>query len=180
MRRRDCEYDVFRSVEQAIELQAIQNGFNSIDAFVARANTILQRRKARSGRSLELHLNAILNEEGINFQPQARTESGNRPDFLFPSQKAYDNPSFPESRLRMLAVKTTIKERWRQILEEADRIPVKHLLTLQEGVSEQQFAQMREAGVRLVVPQSLHVRFPQPIRGAIMTLGEMVDEVRSL
>ena len=180
MRRRDCEYGVFRSVEQAIELQTIQNGFDSVDAFVARANTILQRRKARSGRSLELHVKTILSEEGITHQSQARTESGNIPDFLFPSQEAYNNPSYPDARLRMLAVKTTVKERWRQILEEADRIPVKHLLTLQEGVSEQQFAQMRDAGVRLVVPEPLHIRFPQPIREEIMTLGEMVEEVRSL
>ena len=180
MQRRGCEYEVFRSVEHAIEMESIQSGFDSIDDFVNKANTVLQRRKARSGRSLELHVRAILNEERIRHQPQARTELGNRPDFLFPSQEAYNSPSYPSDRLRMLAVKTTVKERWRQILEEANRIPVKHLLTLQEGVSEQQFAQMRDAGVRLVVPDPLRMRFPQQIRAEIMTLGEMVEEVRSL
>ncbi len=180
MRRRDCEYDVFRSVECAIEMHVIRNGFDSIDTFVSKANTILQRRKARSDRSLELHMTAILGEEKINCQPQARTESGNRPDFIFPSQEAYNDPYYPSGRLRMLAVKTTVKERWRQILEEAGRIPIKHLLTLQEGVSEQQFAQMRDAGVRLVVPQSLHTRYPQSVRPEIMTLAEMIEEVRDI
>ncbi len=178
IQRRDCEYDVFRSAEHAIETPAIQNGFDSIDAFVDRANTILQRRKARSGRSLELHLKTIFDEEGINCEFQARTEAGNRPDFIFPSQEAYNNLAHPDARLRMLAVKTTVKERWRQILEEAGRISVKHLLTLQEGVSKQQFAQMRDAGVRLVVPQSLHNRYPQSVRPQIMTLAEMIEEVR--
>ena len=82
----------------------------------------------------------------------------------------------------MLAVKTTVKERWRQILEEeeADRIPVKHLLTLQEGVSEQQFAQIRDAGVRLVVPEPLRITFPRTIRAEIMTLSDVVEELRGL
>ena len=79
----------------------------------------------------------------------------------------------------MLAVKTTVRERWRQILEEAKRIPVKHLLTLQEGISEKQFAQMRDAGVRLVVPKSLHTRFPKSIRTEIMTFQGLVEEIRT-
>ncbi len=45
----------------------------------------------------------------------------------------------------MLAVKTTCKDRWRQILNEAQRIKPKHLLTLQEGVSHRQFDEMQES-----------------------------------
>ena len=47
-------------------------------------------------------------------------------------------------------------------------------------MSERQFAQMRDGGVRLVVPEPLRIRFPQTIRAEIMTLGEMIDEVRDL
>ena len=180
IRRRMCEYSVFLSVEHAVELRVIKDGFDSIDAFVSRAQTILQRRKARSGRSLELQVKAILDEEDISCQFQAHTEANNRPDFIFPSQEAYNDSKFPDDRLRMLAVKTTVKERWRQILEEAERVPVKHLLTLQEGVSEQQFNQMHNAGVRLVVPKPLHGKYPASIRPQIMTLQDMVDEVRGI
>lgn len=35
----------------------------------------------------------------------------------------------------MLGAKTTIKERWRQVLEEANRIERKHLITLEPAVS---------------------------------------------
>ena len=42
----------------------------------------------------------------------------------------------------MLAVKTTAKDRWRQVLVEAERVETKHLLTLQEGISEIQYAQI--------------------------------------
>jgi len=44
MRRRECEFEIFRSVEETVELPAITAGFTSIDAFLARAQTILQRR----------------------------------------------------------------------------------------------------------------------------------------
>ncbi len=39
----------------------------------------------------------------------------------------------------MLATKARCKDRWCQILNEADRIERKHLLTLRQGVSESQF-----------------------------------------
>ena len=180
MRRRDSEYAVFQSVEHAVESGIIRQGFSSVNAFLAKAQTMLQRRKARSGRSLELHLHTIFNEENIVCVFQPTTESGNRPDFIFPSQAAYNNPAYPANRLRMLAAKTTVRERWRQIIEEANRIPVKHLLTLQQGVSENQFSQMREAKVRLVVPQSLHNNYPQSVRPELMTLQDFVGEMRAL
>ena len=53
VQRRDCEFEMFRSIEEAVELPWIKKGFSSVDEFVARAQTVLQRRKARSGRSLD-------------------------------------------------------------------------------------------------------------------------------
>ena len=182
--RRDCEYDVFRSIEEAIELPGIREGFDNIDQFIARAQSILQRRKVRSGRSLELHVRQIFREEelaeGRHFSHGADSEPGSKPDFLFPSQASYRDPSFPESKLRMLAVKTTCKDRWRQVLREADRIRTKHLLTLQEGVSANQFRQMTESEVRLVVPERHITRFPSEIRSELIPFSDFIQDVRSL
>lgn len=184
MQRRECEFEIFRSLEQAIELPAIQKGFTTVDDFIARAQTILQRRKARSGRSLELHTREIFIEEqlveGIDFSHQPESESGKRPDFIFPSQTAYQDRTFPTVRLRMLAVKTTCKDRWRQILNEASRIDRKHLLTLQEGVSEGQFREMSEAGVQLVVPSQLRNAYPSTIQQHLQTLESFIGDVRLL
>ena len=80
----------------------------------------------------------------------------------------------------MLAVKTTCKDRWRQILNEASRIKRKHLLTLQEGVSEGQYAEMEEAQVVLVVPGPLHDKYPKSVRSHLLTLQDFVDHVRAL
>lgn len=111
LRRRQCEYEMFLSVEQAVYLPRITGGFTSVDGFLGLAQTILQSRKSRSGNSLELHAREIMSEEGlvsgVEFTHRPVIEGGKRPDFLFPSQAAYDNPNFPDTRLRMLAAKTT-------------------------------------------------------------------------
>lgn len=71
-------------------------------------------------------------EHGLrHFATQAVTEGNKKPDFLFPSAGAYHDTEFPVENLRMLAVKTTCKDRWRQILNEADKIHQVHLFTLQ-------------------------------------------------
>ena len=184
LKRRECEYEIFQSVEEAIELPIIQRGFSSVKEFIDRAQTVLQRRKSRSGRSLELHVREIFLEDGLSegkeFSCQAESESGKRPDFIFPSSTAYRDPYFPESRLRMLAAKTTCKDRWRQILNEADRIRTKHLLTLQEGVSENQFREMTGSGVSLVVPEGLQNAYPGSVRHHLVTLESFIGDIRIL
>lgn len=184
MRRRGCEFEIFRSVEEASWLPKIREGFHSIDAFLGLANTILQSRKSRAGKSLEYHAAAIFEEEGLPsgtaFVHNPTIEVNKRPDFLFPNVQAYEDTAFPSARLRMLAAKTTCRDRWRQILNEADRIPVKHLLTLQEGVSESQFREMTDAGVRLVVPSGLHDTYSDTVRPHLSTLEEFIGDVRVL
>lgn len=184
IQRRTCEYEIFRSVEQAVEGERLRQGFASIDEFVERAMTILQRRKVRSGRSLELQTRELLLEEGFregeDFSHGATSEGEKRPDFLFPSDAAYRDEQFPAERLRMLAAKTTLKDRWRQILNEADRIGAKHLLTLQEGVSTNQFAEMEDAAVRLVVPEPLIACYPEDIRPKLLTVRDFIAELRQL
>lgn len=184
LKRRACEYEMFLSIEQAVYLPRIRGGFTSVDGFLGLAQTILQSRKSRSGNSLELHAREIMNEEGFvsgsSYSHRPVIEGGKRPDFLFPSKSDYDNPAFPDARLRMLAAKTTCKDRWRQILNEADRIGTKHLLTLQEGVSEGQFREMTDAGVRLVVPAGLHKSFPETVRSQLTTLENFLADVRPL
>ena len=184
LRRRDCEYEIFQSVEEAVELPRIKEGFGNIKDFLSLAQSILQRRKARSGLSLELQTREIFTEEelreGEQFSYAAESEPRRRPDFLFPSQARYLDPAHPPNQLRMFAVKTTCRDRWRQILNEADRITTKHLLTLQEGVSVKQFQEMQESGVRLVVPAGLKNSYPEDVRPELITLESFIGDVRLL
>lgn len=184
LKRRECEFEIFKSVEQETFLPRIREGFDTVDGFLGLANSILQSRKSRSGKSLEYHAVEIFEEDGLRkdsqFSHEPVIENGKRPDFIFPTVDSYINPDFPDSKLRMLAAKTTCKDRWRQILNEADRVANKHLLTLQEGVSENQFNEMTDAGVTLVVPSGLHRSYPEPIRPHLVTLEEFIGEVRLL
>ncbi|MDS7594913.1 type II restriction endonuclease [Agrobacterium tumefaciens] len=145
---------------------------------------MLQRRKSRAGRSLELHAREIFTEEklveGTDFSHQPESEAGKSPDFLFPSESAYKDPQFPQDRLRMLAVKTTVKDRWRQILNEANRVQQKHLLTLQEAISKTQFREMFDARVTLVVPKPIMEKFPPSVQPYLQTLESFIGDVRFL
>ena len=180
LKRRKCEFELFLSLEEAIELPRIRNGFATIAEFLEAAQTILQRRKSRSGRSLELHMREILIEEnfqeGKDFSYQPKV--GGRPDFLFPNEKAYLNQNFPRENIKMLAVKTTFKDRWRQVTRECPDLQTRYLLTLQEGVSEDQFRLITEAGIRLVVPEPIISKYKNTIRPDILTLEAFLAEVR--
>jgi hypothetical protein len=178
--RRKCEFEVFQSIEEAVVLPRIREGFDTVGLFVDFANSVTNRRKHRSGASLELHAKMIFDEEELQYSWNEVSEERKRPDFLFPSAEAYRRSAFPANRLRMLAVKTTCKDRWRQILQEADRIPVKHLLTLQEGISANQLDEMERAGVKLVVPKSLHTSFPREYREHLESLEDFIRDTRLL
>jgi hypothetical protein len=177
MARHDCEYEVFRSIERFHAMPRIAEGFESVEAFVAYAGSLTNRRKSRAGRSLELQARQIFIEEGVPFSWTPQTEGKKTPDFIFPSIEAYHDPSWPAGRLRMLAAKTTCKDRWRQVINEADRIPVKHLLTLQEGVSVAQHEEMRAHGVRLVVPARIKKSFPDELQPDLLTFETFVNQV---
>ncbi len=176
--RRDCEFTIFRAVEEIHVLSQIQAGFTNVDEFLEFSKTVDNRRKSRSGRSFELQTKMIFDEESIAYSHGEFSESNKRPDFLFPSAEAYQRGTIPEDRLRMLALKTTCKDRWRQILNEADKIRNKHLLTLQQGVSENQFNEMLAANVILVVPESLHSFYSEKVKSQLLSLEDFLREVR--
>ncbi|WP_148569962.1 type II restriction endonuclease [Leclercia adecarboxylata] len=179
--RRRVEYDIFLLVEEIHVLDIIRRGFSSVDEFIAMANSVSNRRKSRAGKSLELHLEQLFIEHGLKqFATQCVTEGNKKPDFIFPSSEAYHSETFPEENLRMLAVKTTCKDRWRQVLNEANKIRGIHLFTLQEGVSLAQFREMQAEGVRLVVPSSLHKKYPEVVRKELLTLGAFIAELTAL
>lgn len=178
LHRRKCEYEMFRSVEEFYTMPRITEGFASVDLFVDLANAVTNRRKARAGRSLELHASRIFDEEALPYAHGERTEDKRTPDFIFPSIERYHDSSWSSDKLRMLAAKTTCKDRWRQILNEAQRIGRKHLLTLQEGVSPAQFREMQESDVVLVVPEPLIEKYPKEIQPELITLGSFIEGTR--
>jgi len=149
------ETSLFFALERVLVQERIDRGFASVEDFLEYSISIQQSRRSRMGLSLQHHLNALFKARGLRFAGQARTEGKNRPDFLFPGETEYHDINFDPNLLIMLAAKSTVKERWRQILVEADRIKVKHLITLEPGISNHQTDEMRHHCVQLVIPANL-------------------------
>lgn len=174
----DEEYRLFRTVENVTYGPLLRKGFTSVEEFTTLANKILNRRKSRAGKSLEHHLETLFDAHHLLYTSQAITEGKKKPDFIFPSEDAYHNPLFSADNLISLAAKTTCKDRWRQVITEADRIPVHHLCTLQQGVSEAQMDEMESENVILVVPKQYITAYPASKRDRIWTLKKFIDFVK--
>lgn len=174
----NAEFQLFKAIENNRYSKRIQTPFTTVEELVETANTILNRRKSRAGKSLEHHLEEVFSTFGLFYETQAVTEGNKKPDFLFPNVKAYLNPKFDDRKLVVLASKTTCKDRWRQVLNEADRVKTKHLFTLQQGISQNQLEEMYKYNVRLVVPEPYLKSFPKEFRKRILTLETFISYIR--
>lgn len=178
----NMEYALFRAIEHSRYGETISKGFATVDDFITMANMVLNRRKSRAGKSLEHHLAAVFDGNEIKYTAQAVTEGNKKPDFIFPSQAAYHNISFPTEKLISLAAKTTCKDRWRQVINEADRLrgKPKYLCTLQQGISPAQMDEMQAENVILVVPQPYIAAFPRDRQDRIWSLLKFINYVREI
>ena len=174
----DTEYDLFKCMEEKVYADVISKPFRSLDDFVKMANEVLNRRKSRAGKSLEHHLACIFSNNELVFEEQAITEDNKKPDFLFPNAECYHNLLFPADDLVVLGAKTTCKDRWRQVLTEADRVDAKYLFTLQQGISKNQLREMHDSHLTLVVPHQYISSFPQDYQSEISDLSGFIRMVK--
>jgi len=174
-----AEYDLFKVFENDRYKELISTPFQTVADFINSANSILNRRKSRAGKSLEHHLAEVFRISDLKFDEQVITEQNKKPDFIFPDSSSYNNIVFDTNKLVFLASKTTCKDRWRQILNEADRIDEKHLFTLQQGISSNQLKEMYKYNVKLVVPKPYLSSFPEEFRDRILTLNGFINMVKT-
>lgn len=163
---------LFRTLERYLIGERLSQGFSTdhVDDFVSFSLSVQNRRKKRVGLALENHLEVILSTLGIRYARNVVTENNAKPDFLFPGSREYHDPSFSASRLSVLGVKSTCKDRWRQVLAEADRIGQKHLLTLETAISVNQTSEMQAKGLQLVVPLALHETYSETQRAWLLNV----------
>lgn len=178
----DHEEALFRRLEARVVEKDIRKGWASgdridVDAFIKYSLGVQNRRKSRMGRSFENHLKAVFDQCGIRYDAQVITEKGKKPDFIFPGEKEYADPVYNVSLLTMLAAKSTCKDRWPQILPEAERISKKHLVTLEPGISVPQTTMMRESGVQLIVPGHIRNSYLPEQKDWLWSMGDFLDLV---
>jgi hypothetical protein len=177
------EEQLFRRLERGIVAARLQVGFGAdgadVDGFLAFSLSIQNRRKSRMGLALENHLDAIFSAFRLRYERGALTESKARPDFLFPGAAEYRDAAFPSEKLLMLGAKSTCKDRWRQVLAEADRISSKHLLTLEPSISEVQTSEMRSKNLNLVLPRPIHRTYSASQQSWLLTLSDFIRLAKS-
>lgn len=174
----DAEYQLFACIEEKLYKDIYTKPFENCSALIEFANKILNRRKSRAGKSLEHHLATIFDACELKYEEQVVTEENKKPDFIFPDGASYHNFNFPADKLYMLGAKTTCKDRWRQVLNEANRIPDKHLFTLQQGVSRNQLKEMADEHLTLVVPKENISAFHPEFRSNILELNTFIQMIK--
>lgn len=162
---RELEYQIYRRHElrrRAGELLSILCGTDDIVATVLRNYPQIdalflsasQQRKTRAGRSFEYHIAAALRDGNIPFREQAVT-GGRRPDFVVP-----DLETLQLGRKRdwggalVIAAKTTLRERWKQVSSESLHCPV-FLATVDDRIPQSTIEELASLQITLVVPEGL-------------------------
>lgn len=177
---------LFRTLERYLIADRLSKGFAGevdadvdVDGFLSFSLSVQNRRKSRVGLALENHLETLFVANNLQYARTAVTENKAKPDFLFPGAAEYHDPMYDPLKLTMLGVKSTCKDRWRQVLAEADRIEDKHLLTLEASISTQQTAEMASKRLQLVLPRSLHQTYTSEQQGWLMDVGSFTRLVRT-
>lgn len=173
------EYSLYKMVERKIYEPEVQRLFKNIDDFLDTAMSILQARRSRAGRSLEIHVEYLLKQANIPHQMRPKVDN-TEPDIIIPSKIAYDDPRFPLEKLFIIGVKTTCKDRWRQVIQEAPRIPHKHIITIQKGISTRQLDEILDHDITLVVPEPIHSEYPPNRRTSLISIQTFLESVKAI
>lgn len=179
------EESFFRLYERHLVKERLSTGFEAdVDAFIDFSLSVQNRRKSRAGHAFEAHLNQLFVDNKLTFEQGKGkgkvTENNSKPDFIFPSFSAYHDPNYPSKNLMMLGAKTTCKDRWRQVLSEANKIPSKHLVTMESAISELQLEEMRYHDLTLVVPALIQTTYSVSQKASLMDVGGFIKTVREL
>ena len=176
---------LFRTLERHMIADRLSQGFAGnveagvdVEGFLSFSLSVQNRRKSRVGLALENHLEQLFTHCGIRHKRTAITENKAKPDFLFPGVVEYRDVAFDTFRLTMLGVKSTCKDRWRQVLAEADRIENKHLLTLEAAISTHQTDEMASKHLQLVLPRGLHQTYTPKQQTWLMDVAAFTALVR--
>ncbi len=181
----EAEAAAYRAWEDLKIAREITAGFTDtsgapdVGAFRRFTMSLRQSRVSRAGSALQNHMARILRANRIRFDAQATTEPGERPDFLFPGAAEYRDPTYPSGKLRMLAVKFTVKERWRQVLNEADRVREKHLLTLDAALTRSTLGGMHAALLQPVLPHAVLSTYPTSLQPHLLSVRALIEGVLS-
>ena len=115
-------------------------------------------RRSRAGKTFESLIEKTLTILGIPFENQSQLGTsfykdhslGKKVDLIIPGRLAYEKR---RSSCGIVSVKTSLRERWQEVVEELNRSNTRHiyLATLDETISDNQLQLMKNYAITLVV-----------------------------
>jgi hypothetical protein len=178
----DREQMLFKTLERHIVEKKLNEGFGEkgtdVEDFIQFSLSVQNRRKSRAGFAFENHLSKIFDAHKIRYTRGQVTELNKKPDMIFPGIKEYHDETFDVSLLTLLGLKTSAKDRWRQVLSEGARVKNKNLITLEPSISKNQTDEMVSENLQLVIPQGIIETYTDQQREQILTLNEFIDIIK--
>ncbi|KPF69949.1 hypothetical protein IP84_03470 [beta proteobacterium AAP99] len=138
-----------------------------------------QARASRAGGSFETVVARTLNAGGIPFAAQNMFD-GSKPDFVLPNASTYENDTLRGDHALILTLKTTLRERWKQVVSESKNCPI-YLGTLDENITSATLDKLSDHSIFLVVPErfkaSVYTEYAN--RESVISYRDFFDELRS-
>ena len=165
---RDVEYSLYKKAElrhRAADVlrivragnrdlvTAVVQGFPELNASFLSAS---QFRRSRAGRSFESHIGRLFFDGGLRYKEQVVT-GGRRPDFVLPSAAVLKSKSRSYNEALIFSAKTTLRERWKQLVLERFSCQM-FLATIDDRISSESIDEMAARDITLVVPESLKTK----------------------
>lgn len=121
-----------------------------------------QARRSRSGKTFEILFEKCLSLFEIPFENQSSLGTtfyrehnlSKKVDIIIPSRRAYEER---RAECGVVSTKTTLRERWQQVVEELHRSNVPHifLATLDDDISQEKVGIMRQHNITLVIRRDI-------------------------
>jgi hypothetical protein len=115
-------------------------------------------RRSRAGKTFEALIEKTLTILGVPFENQSQLGTsfykehslGKKVDLIIPGRRAYEQR---RSSCGIISVKTSLRERWQEVVEELNRSNTRHiyLATLDETISDNQLQLMANYSITLIV-----------------------------
>lgn len=125
-------------------------------------------RRSRAGKTFESLFAMALDAFGIPYQDQnslgtkfyKANNLGKKVDFIVPSSLQYEEQ---RNKCAIISTKTTLRERWQQVVEELQRSNVPHiyLATLDQDITSNVLQIMKNYNITLVALKEIKAKFPE-------------------
>ncbi len=137
-----------------------------------------QMRKARAGGAFELYVQKLLTKIGIPSEKPTGMlrEKLNRTDLVVPNKEL---ASKRPDRAKFISIKTTLAERWKQVVPEQNRGWAIYLLTLDDNIAASKAKEIDKSGIVLFVRDELKENKGLKNLNGIRKLSELPEHLLS-